>query len=312
VERAFEDAPGGPAVAGGSVLDKIALERLFQRERFDAVMHFSALALVGESVTAPERYYENNVSGALNLMLAMVRAGVDKFIFSSSCAVYGAVEKMPISDDLPTNPVNPYGRSKRMTEMMMADLASARGLKCAALRYFNAAGADPEGGLGEAHDPESHLIPNVVKNVLERRALKVFGHDYPTPDGTCVRDYIHVLDLAEAHLLALNFLNEQDGGVFEAFNLGTGRGTSNLEIIRSVEKVSGRKVSFEYGPRRPGDPPSLYADATKAVRVLKWRPKFTDIDDIVATAWQWHTSSFFPRHSRESGNPCLFLKRLGA
>jgi UDP-glucose-4-epimerase GalE len=246
---------------------------------------------VGESATDPGRYYENNVSGTLNLLRAMVKAEVYKFIFSSTCAVYGVVDKMPIGDDLPTDPVNPYGRSKRMTERMMIDLAEAHGLKCAAMRYFNAAGADPAGGLGEAHDPETHLIPNVINSVLgQGLELKIFGNDYPTPDGTCVRDYIHILDLAEAHLSALNFLNSRGAGCFEAFNLGTGRGTSNLEIIRSVEKVSGRQVSFSYAPRRPGDPPSLYADASKAARVLHWQPRFTRVDDIVASAWRWHVS----------------------
>ena len=297
-DRAFQGAPGGPAVVEGSILDKAALERLFQLERFDAVMHFSALALVGESMIDPGGYYENNVNGTLHLLRAMARAGVDKLVFSSTCAVYGAPEGMPIGDDCPANPVNPYGRSKRMAELMMADLAAAHGLKCAALRYFNAAGAAPADGLGEAHSPETHLIPRVINSVLGKGPeLEIFGRDYPTPDGTCVRDYVHVQDLAEAHMLALNFLDARNQGGFEAFNLGTGRGTSNLEIIRGVEKISGRRVSFSFAPRRPGDPPSLYAEASKAARVLGWRPRF-DIDGIIASAWQWHAS---PQEGRPAG-----------
>lgn len=289
VERAFRGY-GPPELVEGDVLNEKALEELFRKYEFEAVMHFSALALVGESVSRPGRYYHNNVTGALNLLRALARAGVDRFIFSSSCAVYGAPEQMPLVEDMPAGPVNPYGRSKWMTEMMMADFAAAHNLKAAALRYFNAAGAEPEAGLGEAHDPETHLIPNVIKSVLGAGpALRIFGRDYPTPDGSCVRDYIHVSDLAQAHLKALDFLGRQPGGFFDCFNLGTGRGVSNLEIIKSVARVSGRAVNYEFAPRRPGDPPELYAQAEKAGRVLGWRPEINDIDQIIDSAWRWHS-----------------------
>lgn len=289
VERAFQGF-GQPNVIRGDQGDQALLADLFQKYDFAAVMHFAARSLVGESVVQPADYYANNVAGTLNLLRAMVRARVNRFIFSSTCAIYGQPKTMPLSEDLSPAPITPYGRSKLMCELMMADFAAAYGLKAVALRYFNAAGADPSAGLGEAHDPETHLLPNVIKSALgQGPPLNIFGRDYPTPDGTCLRDYIHVYDLAEAHLRALEYLKERPAGHFDYFNLGLGRGVSNLEITQSVERVSGRRVAYEFAPRRDGDPPELYADAAKAERLLNWKPRVVELDQIVNSAWLWHT-----------------------
>lgn len=291
VERAFKGF-GPPALVRGDLGDQGLLADVFHRHDLDAVMHFSARSLVGESVAQPADYYANNVSGTLNLLRAMTRAGVNLLIFSSTCAVYGQPKSRPLNESFSLAPITPYGRSKWMCEMMLADFAAAYGLKAAALRYFNAAGADPEAGLGEAHDPETHLLPNVIKSVLgQGPPLKIFGRDHPTPDGTCLRDYIHVYDLAEAHLKALKHLKGLGPeGCFDYFNLGLGRGISNLEIIDSVARVSGRKPAYEFAPARPGDPPELYADASKAARILNWRPRFNDLDQIVGSAWRFHSA----------------------
>jgi UDP-glucose-4-epimerase GalE len=254
-------------------------------EGADAVMHFAAFAYVGESVTNPRKYFHNNVESALTLLNTALDAGVRKFVFSSTCAVYGVPRTVPITEDNPREPINPYGTSKLFFENALEAYSRAYGLKFAALRYFNAAGADDSGEIGELHDPETHLIPlALAASQPEGPALNIFGTDYPTPDGTCIRDYIHVNDLAEAHALALARL--ADGGESFAANLGTGHGCSVLEIIRAVEEVTGHVVKRVTGPRRPGDPPALVADPTRAEQWLRWQAK-RSLRDIVATAWNW-------------------------
>lgn len=292
VECAFRGFPGGAQVFRGDLLDPAALDAAFASRRFDAVMHFAGLILVGESVAKPGLYYENNVTGTLNLLRVMEKSGVRRFVFSSTCAIFGEPETMPVHEGLPRLPINPYGNTKLAAEMMMEDFARAHAFKCVALRYFNAAGADDAGDLGEDHDPESHLIPNAIKAVLgQGPPLRVFGSDYDTPDGTCLRDYVHVNDLADAHLAALDFLGKtpEAAGGFDGFGLGTGKATSVLEIISSVEKASGGKVPYSLAPRRPGDSPVLCAGPHKANTVLGWRPRYTEIDAIVETAWKWHS-----------------------
>lgn len=292
-ERAFRDFPGGARIVRGDLLDPAALDAVFSSRSFDAVMHFAGLILVGESVTKPGLYYENNVTGTLNLLRAMERGGVRRCVFSSTCAVFGAPESMPIREDLPRAPINPYGNTKLAAELMLEDFAAAHAFSCIALRYFNAAGADEAGDLGEDHDPESHLLPNAIKAALgQGPALNIFGSDYDTPDGTCLRDYVHVNDLADAHLAALAFMETlpPDRGGFAGFNLGTGKAASVLEVIAAVEAVGGKKVPFSFGPRRPGDSPVLCAGPEKANSVLKWRPRHTDIATIAESAWKWHAT----------------------
>ncbi|RDJ00705.1 UDP-glucose 4-epimerase GalE [Dyella solisilvae] len=264
-----------------------SLKAVFSRHSFDGVIHFCARSLVGESVSQPYAYYENNVAGTLNLLQAMREAGVSKLVFSSTAAVFGHPETTLIAEDHPTRPINPYGASKLMVERILADAASAYGLRSTALRYFNAAGAHPEGRIGESHQPETHLIPNVLRAALGQEAgLKVFGLDYPTRDGTCVRDYVHVNDLASAHLLALQHMESYEGA--HLFNLGNGQGFTVLEVIEAARHVTGRSISYAQGNRRPGDPAVLVASSDKAQRVLGWRPRFTDIGEIIETAWRWH------------------------
>ncbi|PZA06822.1 MULTISPECIES: UDP-glucose 4-epimerase GalE [unclassified Meiothermus] len=267
--------------------DQPAIVRALEDHRIEAVVHFAANAYVGESMQNPAKYFRNNVVGTLNLLEAMHQAGVRQVVFSSSCATYGLPQRLPIPEEHPQDPINPYGESKLMGEKMLRWFGECHGLRWVSLRYFNAAGADPEGELGEVHDPETHLIPLVIEAVLGKRPpVQVFGTDYPTPDGTAIRDYIHVTDLAEAHVRALQYL--QDGGASTALNLGTGKGHSVREVIRMVEAVSGRAVPFTLAPRRPGDPPELVADAAKAERVLGWRAG-RSFEDIVETAWRWHS-----------------------
>jgi UDP-glucose 4-epimerase len=267
--------------------DPAAIDAILAAERPEAVMHFAAYAYVGESVTAPLKYYQNNVAATLHLLEAMLRHGVKKFVFSSTCATYGIPEKMPITEDLPQRPINPYGQTKLDVENMLKALAPATSLSFAAFRYFNAAGAAEDGSIGEDHDPESHLIPLAFGAAQGLRpALQIFGQDYPTPDGTCLRDYVHVDDLSRAHIAAFRLV--QQPGQAHFFNLGTGTPTSVLEVIRAVEAVSGLKVPTTFAPRRAGDPPALYADASKARRELGWTPKYTTIQPIVETAWRWH------------------------
>ncbi len=268
------------------LLNRKALEEIFRNTRIEAVMHFAAFAYVGESVKNPKKYYVNNVIGTLNLLEVMTKTDVDKIIFSSTCAVYGNPEYIPMDEEHPRNPINPYGRSKLTAEHMLEDFCRAYGLRYVYLRYFNAAGADSEGEIGEWHEPETHLIPNLLDAALGiRSCAEIFGTDYDTPDGTCIRDFIHVTDLAEAHVKALVYLLE--GGDSDVFNLGTGTGYSVREVVGVVEKVTGRRLRVKESPRRPGDPPVLVASPSKASRVLNWRARF-GIEDIVRTAWEWH------------------------
>ncbi|PWL71983.1 MAG: UDP-glucose 4-epimerase GalE [Clostridiales bacterium] len=271
----------------GDLSDTQAIDRVFEENKIDAVFHFAAYAYVGESVHEPAKYYHNNVTCTLNLLEAMRKHGCEKIIFSSTCATYGIPETVPITEDMPQNPINPYGATKLMVERIFKDYAAAYGLKFAVLRYFNAAGADPEGEIGEWHQPETHLIPLVLDAAAGvRESIQVFGTDYPTPDGTCVRDYIHVYDLATAHLLALEHLNR--GGQSDFFNLGNAKGTSVLEVIDAVKAVTGKDFRVDYSPRRAGDPPMLVGSSEKAASVLGWEPKYADIESIVSHAWNWY------------------------
>ena len=266
------------------LLDILSLEQLFKNNKIGAVIHFAAFAYVGESVIEPEKYYYNNVVGTLNLLNTMKNHNVDKIVFSSTCATYGNPQYTPIDEKHPQAPINPYGRTKLMIENIFDDYEKAYGLKHIALRYFNAAGCSADGSIGESHTPETHLIPLVLQAILgKRKNIKIFGTDYDTPDGTCIRDYIHVEDLALAHRLALEKLNSYSGCI----NLGTGIGTSVKEIILAAEKVSGKVCPVENAERRAGDPARLYANNEKAKEILGWHPKYTNIQDIIQTAWNW-------------------------
>lgn len=272
----------GPFVRG-DVLDTPFLTRMLVRYKPEAVMHFAASAYVGESVENPEKYYRNNVAGALSLLSACRQAKIGKVIFSSSCATYGVPATLPITEAAPRRPVSPYGRTKHMAEQMLEDYAAAYGLRYATLRYFNACGADPEGEIGEWHNPETHLIPRALMAAGGRIAqLDVFGTDYETADGTCIRDYIHVMDLARAHVLAAEYLAK--GGVSRAFNLGSGRGFSIFEVLDAIARVTARRVPIKFHPRRSGDPPALYADPTLARQTLGFSVECSDLDTIVRTA----------------------------
>jgi len=275
----------------GDLLSVEDIEKAFADSHFEAVMHFCARSLVGESMTRPDLYYQNNVGGTLNLLDAMVRHKVNRFIFSSTAAVYGNPEYTPIDERHPTAPINPYGRTKLMAEALFSDYDRAFGIKSVSLRYFNAAGADPGGMLGEHHEPETHLIPNILLSVRKGSShpLKVFGNNYPTPDGTCVRDYIHVLDICDAHLRALQYLADQDRS--NIFNLGNGTGFSVMEVIHCAEKVTGREIPYSIDSARPGDPPVLVASSVKAREVLSWAPRFAELDAIIKTAWSWHQNN---------------------
>ena len=268
-----------------NIADTPALVALLSVERVDAVVHFAAYLSVGESVANPELYFSNNVGGTLSLLNAMAKAQVKHLVFSSSAAVYGTQELPSIPEDAPFAPVSPYGETKLMVENVLRSLDRYSGLRSIALRYFNACGSDPESGLGEEREPETHLIPLLLKAVVTGNPITIFGDDYDTPDGTCIRDYIHVADLAEAHLSALEKL--LGGGASDAFNVGTGLGHSVLQVLRAVEEVTGRTVPYEMGPRRAGDPAVLVANSDKLHRVLGWKPRFADLVDIVATAWQF-------------------------
>lgn len=272
----------------GDLADQLKLTALLRDRRIEAVMHFAAFALVGESVTDPHLYYGNNVLGSFHLLEAMRITGVGRFVFSSTTATYGTPEKIPIAETTPQAPINPYGLSKLVVEHMLSDYAAAYGLAYAALRYFNAAGAAPEGDLGEDHTPESHLIPIVLQVALgQRDKITIFGDDYPTPDGTCIRDYVHIEDLATAHLAALDKIQPGQG---LKLNLGTGRGYSVREVIDACRKITGHPIPAVLGPRRAGDPPRLIADASLAHKTLGWTPRFPTIESIVETAWRWHQS----------------------
>ncbi|HEX3149160.1 MAG TPA: UDP-glucose 4-epimerase GalE [Gemmataceae bacterium] len=270
----------------GDLRDADVLDHALLIHRIEAVVHFAAFAFVGESVADPAKYYRNNVVNSLTLLERMRRHGINRLVFSSTCATYGTPEAMPITEETPQRPINPYGRTKLIVEGAMADYAAAYGWACMALRYFNASGAAADGSIGEDHDPETHLIPLVIQAAMKKRPhIEVFGTDYPTPDGTCIRDYIHVDDLADAHALALE---KAVAGSFSAYNLGTGRGYSVREVIHAVEKVTGLPVPVKLGARRPGDPPELVAHPAKAMKELGWKPRYVELEDVVRTGWEWH------------------------
>ena len=269
------------------IADRARLDDVIAKYEPSAVMHFAAYAYVGESVDNPLKYYRNNMAGSLTLLEAMRDNDINKIIFSSTCATYGNPLVVPIAEDHPQNPINPYGASKLMVEQMLADAGSAHGLRSIALRYFNAAGADPDCEIGEEHDPETHLIPLVLDAVVGKRShVTVFGDDYDTPDGTCIRDYIHVTDLAQAHVMALQSL--LNGTVSKVYNLGNGQGFSVKEVIEMAERVAGREIPVEMGERRPGDPPVLIGNAGKIINELGWQPRFAGLEQIIETAWRWH------------------------
>jgi UDP-glucose 4-epimerase len=271
----------------GSTCDRALLREVFANHQIDAVMHFAAYAYVGESVTEPAKYYENNVVGTLTLLEAMLEANVKTFVFSSTCATYGVPDAVPITEDQSQNPINPYGATKLMVERILQDFNHAYDFRSVCLRYFNAAGADPEGNLGEDHNPETHLIPLVLQTALgQRDSVSVFGTDYDTPDGTCLRDYIHVLDIAQAHILALKYL--LNDGATDVFNLGNASGFSVKEVIETARKITGKEIKVEFGDRRPGDPPALVGSGAKAQKILGWQPAYSNLDDIISHAWQWH------------------------
>lgn len=272
-----------------NLLDQERLNQLLAGRSFDGVIHFAAKSLVGESMTKPDMYFRNNVVGTMNLVEAMIKNGCRNLVFSSTAAIFGSPQAAKINEEHPKNPINPYGRSKLMVEQMLESICNAYDFNACCLRYFNAAGADQSGGIGEAHDPETHLIPNVLGSLLRGgRTLKVFGDDYETHDGTCVRDYVHVNDLAQAHLLGLDFLEKESG--FHVFNLGNGSGYSVLDVVKACSDVAKCGVDFEVAPRRVGDPASLVADSRIAMKKLGWEPEFGALMEIVSSAWLWHKS----------------------
>ena len=284
---------GHPAAVSGAVLvkadlaDSKSLENALRDHRIDAVMHFAAFASVPESVAEPAKYYRNNVIGTLNLLEAMRATGVSKIVFSSTAAVYGIAEVVPIPEGAPKQPINPYGFTKYIIERVLADYAHAYGLASTTLRYFNACGAADDGSIGEDHDPETHLIPIVLQVALGQRPhVNVYGTDYPTPDGSCIRDYIHVEDLAEAHRLVLERLEQ---GKAKVYNVGTGRGVSVLEVVEAARRVTGRPIPILAQSRRPGDPPTLIADGSALRSELSWTPRYPDIDSVIRSAWLWHS-----------------------
>lgn len=263
------------------------IRRIFKKYRIEAVMHFAAFTYVGESVEDPQKYYINNVKNTLNLLQVMLEENVKYFVFSSTCATYGNPVEIPITENHPQNPINPYGRGKLIVEEILKDYSDAYGLTYASLRYFNAAGADPDCEIGEMHDPETHLIPLVLDAASSKREdIKIFGTDYDTPDGTCIRDYIHVTDLADAHILALEYL--QKGGKSDFFNLGNGNGFSVKEVVETARKITGKPIKEVEVERRPGDPPVLIGSSKKAMETLNWKPKYCHLSQIIETAWKWH------------------------
>jgi UDP-arabinose 4-epimerase len=272
----------------GDLRDQQRILQVLQTYRPEVVLHFAALAYVGESVINPSIYFDNNITGSISLLNAMLAEGVHKIVFSSSCTTYGTPEKLPILESAPQNPVSPYGLSKLTVERILQAYADAYGVRSVTLRYFNACGADPEGHTGECHDPEPHLVPLALAAADSGRELEIFGTDYPTPDGTCIRDYVHVSDLARAHGLAVDYLIAD--GPTKYMNLGTGVGVSVREVIRAVEEVTGRQVPARFGARRPGDCPELVANAELAGRILDWKAEYTDIKKMVLDAWKWRCS----------------------
>ena len=280
----------GPLVKG-DIRNADAVRAAIRAHKPTAVMQFAARIEVGEGEKDPAHFYDNNVAGTLNLVRVMLEEGVKNLVFSSTCAIYGDPERLPLNEDLPKRPVSVYGRTKLMCEQMLEDVSRAHGLNFAALRYFNAAGADPDGEIGEEHEPETHLVPNALKAAAGLGgAMKLFGTDYPTPDGTCIRDFIHVTDLAEAHILAAEKIGAQ--GVNLQLNLGAGQGRTVKEVLRAVETATGKPVPVEIAGRRAGDAVALYADTTKVARELGWRPRLSDIDTVVSTAWAFHRKAW--------------------
>ena len=282
-------AVNGCEILEVNLLDQAGLSSALKGRQFDGVIHFAAKSLVGESVVQPDLYYRNNVVGSLNLVNEMLRNDIDNLVFSSTAAIFGNPVTEKITEDHPKNPINPYGQSKLMVENLLQDICSAYDFSATCFRYFNAAGADASGTIGEDHDPETHLVPNVLKSVAAgSNSLKVFGDDYPTHDGTCVRDYIHVTDLAQAHLLGLEKMRDDARG-FSVYNLGNGNGFSVLDVIKSCERVVNGSIAYEIGSRRAGDPAMLVADSSKALSALGWKPEFEQLDSIVGSAWKWHS-----------------------
>jgi UDP-glucose 4-epimerase len=298
LSRGHEDAVLGMPLLRCDLTDASSVDRALRTESFDAVLHFAALAYVGESVVEPAAYYRTNVVGTLNLLDAMRQAGVRKLVFSSTCATYGTPDLIPIAETAPQRPINPYGHSKWMVEQMLRDHSTAYGLNSISLRYFNAAGCDASGVLGERHQPETHLIPLVLTEALRvlrggapgDSRLRVFGADFPTPDGSCIRDYVHVNDLCVAHLLAIERLQGSAGRGAEAFNLGNGSGFSVFEVIAACTEVTGVKIGYQVAPRRAGDPAELVGNAELAARVLEWHPQLCSLESIVASTWHWMKS----------------------
>ena len=273
-----------------SLLDQDRLARSLAGRHFDGVIHFAAKSLVGESVQKPDLYYRNNVVGTLNLLSEMMHNDIHNLVFSSTAAIFGNPVTGKIAEDHPKNPINPYGQSKLMVENMLRDVCAVYDINATCFRYFNAAGAEHSGAIGEAHDPETHLIPNILKSTISGGSiLKVFGNDYQTHDGTCVRDYVHVTDLAQAHLLGLAFMKDNSG--FSAFNLGNGSGFSVLDVLRSCERVVKNTIPYDLAFRRAGDPATLVADSSAAIREIGWKPSFSDLDTLIESAWKWHKSS---------------------
>jgi len=286
LERGHDWAVKWGPLEKGDILDRERLREVLRKYSPQAVLHFAAYTYVGESVEQPGKYHRNNVVGTITLLEAMREAEVRRIVFSSSCAVYGIPAALPLKESHPQEPISPYGESKRAVESLLRDRERAYGLRHVSLRYFNAAGADPDAEIGEAHDPETHLIPLVLEVAKgQRPAISVYGSDYPTRDGTCIRDYVHVSDLADAHVLALKSL--ADGGAPGGLNVGSGNGSTVLEIIAAAEKVTGKRIPVVRAARRPGDPPELVANAALAAQTLSWKPRFPDIEQQVAHAWKW-------------------------
>lgn len=269
------------------LLDQERLSKVLKGRRFDGVIHFAAASLVGESVLNPNYYYKNNVIGTLNLLNEMLKNNIQNIVFSSTAAIFGNPDAKKIDENHAKNPINPYGRSKLIIENILKDISYANNINAACLRYFNAAGAHESGKIGEAHSPETHLIPNILNSLIsDNQRLTVYGNDYPTIDGTCIRDYVHVEDLARAHMLSLEYIKNNNG--FSVFNLGNGNGFSVLDIIKSCEKVTKKQILYSFANRRIGDPPALISNNDLAMRELGWTPKFIDIDEIIKSAWKWH------------------------
>lgn len=289
LSRGHRKAVQGVPLVVGDLNDTEMLASVMNDYSVSSVIHFAAESQVGESMSDPQKYYLNNVAGTLNLLKVMKEKGVSKIVFSSSAATYGEAGENSITEECPQNPTSVYGRTKWMMEQIMEDYDRAYGIRYVALRYFNAAGAHRTGDIGEDHTPETHLIPIIIQTLLgKREKLYIFGTDYPTPDGTCIRDYIHVTDLAQAHILALKWLDQ--GGQSRVYNLGSGNGFSVMEVVKTVERVTGRKVPWEVSERRPGDPAVLVASSTKIARELGWNPEYPSLDQIIESAWRWHQS----------------------